>query len=213
MAAWWSCIRIFHVSLPVTETQEQKRWLVIVAQDGLAGIMLLRKVQVMALSGTEIYELVCLGAAGGALVVFTRRSPSEPEDESSLDTDHGRPSVLVVEDDAIPSKMMTRTLEKAGFNVLTAGNGVKGLDLIRYSNNVKVVLLDCQMPKLDGAATLGHIRTYFKTVKVIGVTSLAPSSIPDSYRQDVDLLLMKPVKGSELVEAVSSAIGVRMSGE
>lgn len=108
---------------------------------------------------------------------------------------------------------MTRTLEKAGFNVLTAGNGVKGLDLIRYSNNVKVVLLDCQMPKLDGAATLGHIRTYFKTVKVIGVTSLAPSSIPDSYRQDVDLLLMKPVKGSELVEAVSSAIGVRMSGE
>jgi CheY-like chemotaxis protein len=166
----------------------------------------------MTLSGTEIYELISLFVAGAAVVAFMRPSPSGPE-EAPVDTDHCKASVLVVEDDAIPTKMMKTALEKAGFNVLTAGNGVKGLDIIRYSDSVKVVLLDCQMPMLDGAETLGHIRKYFKTVKVIGVTSLEPSSIPDSYRQDVDLLLMKPVKGSELVEAVSSAIGVKISGE
>ena len=139
-----------------------------------------------------------------------RPSPPAPE-ETSTNTDRYMPTVLVVEDDAVPTKMMKTALEKAGFTVLTAGNGVKALDLIRYSDKVDVVLLDCQMPRLDGAETLGHIRKYFKNVKVIGVTGLEPSMIPDSYRQGVDLLLLKPVKSSELVEAVSSVIGVKIT--
>ena len=164
----------------------------------------------MALSGTETYAIFCLLVAAAAVVLCLRPSPPDPG-ETSADTDRCMPTVLIVEDDAVPTKMMKTPLEKAGFTVLTAGNGVRALDLIRYSDKVNVVLLDCQMPRLDGAETLGHIRKYFKNVKVIGVTGLEPSMIPDSYRQGVDLLLLKPVKSSELVEAVSLATGVKIT--
>ena len=164
----------------------------------------------MALAGTEAYVIFSLLIAGAAVALCLRPSPPDPE-ESPADTDRCMPTVLVVEDEAVPTKMMKTALEKAGFTVLTAGNGVKALDLIRYSDKVNVVLLDCQMPRLDGAETLGHMRKYFKNVKVIGVTGLEPSMIPDSYRQGVDLLLLKPVKSSELVEAVCSAIGLEIT--
>jgi len=163
----------------------------------------------MGLTGPEAYAILCLLVAGAAVVLCLTPSPPDQE-ESSTDTDRCMPTVLVVEDDAVPTKMMKHALEKAGFTVLTAGNGVKALDLIRYSDKVNVVLLDCQLPRLDGAETLGHMRKYFKNVKVIGVTGLEFSMIPDSYRQGVDLLLLKPVKSSDLVEAVCSVTGVKI---
>ena len=161
----------------------------------------------MSPTGTEIYEVICVAVAAAAALLCLRTA-SHDADEPSAIADGHKPNILVVDDDVIPTKMMKRTLEKAGFNVLTAGNGVKALDLIRYSASLNIVLLDCQMPKLDGSETIGHIRKYFTNVKVIGVTCLEPSRIPESYRQDVDLLLMKPVKASELLEAVVSLGGI-----
>ena len=65
--------------------------------------------------------------------------------------------ILVVEDNAVNQKLMVRLLEKEGFQVSTAENGeiaITTMQRTRYD----LVLMDCQMPVLDGYAATKRIR-------------------------------------------------------
>ena len=66
-------------------------------------------------------------------------------------------SVLLVEDDAATREMMTRTLEKAGWQVSQAGNGREALDRITQEKP-RLILLDLMMPVMDGFDFLLEMR-------------------------------------------------------
>jgi DNA-binding response OmpR family regulator len=65
-------------------------------------------------------------------------------------------SVLVVDDDPVVRRMLQLSFESEGFNVLTAGDGLEGLEQIR-SGHPDVVVLDIMMPKLDGMKVLREL--------------------------------------------------------
>jgi sigma-B regulation protein RsbU (phosphoserine phosphatase) len=65
--------------------------------------------------------------------------------------------ILVVDDDAISRKILTRTLASAGYECAEADDGQKGLDLIR-TERPSLLLLDFDMPGLDGAQVLQRLR-------------------------------------------------------
>ena len=117
-------------------------------------------------------------------------------------------TVVVADDDADLNHVLRDLLREAGFSVLTSGTGVKALDMIRYARRVDVVLLDYKMPILDGGETIGFLRKYFPGVKAIGVTGVDSSELPETYREGVDKLLAKPIKGADLIEAIYAVIGV-----
>jgi PAS domain S-box-containing protein len=70
----------------------------------------------------------------------------------------GRPlTVLLVEDNPVNAKLARVLLEGAGHRVVGAENGIQAVDLVR-SQTFDVVLMDVQMPELDGFEATGRIR-------------------------------------------------------
>jgi two-component system, sensor histidine kinase ChiS len=147
-------------------------------------------------------------SAAGALfglggVGQRERRPERPAN------DDGEPksTILVIDDDPIVLQIVKGLLVERGFNVLTSSSSPKGLDMIRYASDIRIVVLDYNMPKLDGAETLNFIKQLSPTAKVIGLTGANPDSVTIGYLDGIDVLLGKPVVASTLIAAVDELLG------
>ena len=65
-------------------------------------------------------------------------------------------SVLIVDDDPVVRRMLQLSFESEGFDVLTAGDGIEGLESMR-AKKPDVVVLDIMMPKLDGMKVMNEV--------------------------------------------------------
>lgn len=85
----------------------------------------------------------------------------------------GRATVLVVDDDALVRGLLTKTLEKEGYRVIAAGNGVEGLALARL-HRPQAITLDVLMPQMDGWRALKEFKSdiALRDIPVIMVTVL-----------------------------------------
>jgi adenylate cyclase len=85
----------------------------------------------------------------------------------------GRATVLVVDDDASVRGLLAKTLEKEGYRVLLAGNGVEALTLAR-EHRPQAITLDVMMPQMDGWKALNELKadTELRHIPVIMVTVL-----------------------------------------
>ena len=71
----------------------------------------------------------------------------------------GRGTVLVVEDEEGVREVVGRMVERLGFEVLTAGDGLAALEVVdRHAGSLAAVLLDLSMPRMGGHETLRHLR-------------------------------------------------------
>lgn len=101
---------------------------------------------------------------------------------------------LLVEDNVLNQKVTTVILRKLGYEVDIAENGRIAVDMIgRYSYNI--VLMDCQMPVMDGYNATRELRAMNVTTPIIGVTANAMEDDRDKcLRAGMDDYLPKPVK-------------------
>ena len=91
--------------------------------------------------------------------------------------------IAIIEDDATISQMYRMKFEADGFDVRIANNGKIGIDLVK-SFKPDIVLLDIQMPEMDGEETLRLIRSNesSKTTPVIILTNLGEEEAPQNMR-------------------------------
>lgn len=91
-----------------------------------------------------------------------------------LDVPETKPAVLLVEDSALIRAMEKRILEDANYEVVTAVDGLDGLNLLG-SRAFAAVITDIMMPNMDGLTLTAHIRATpgYHNLPVILVTSLA----------------------------------------
>jgi signal transduction histidine kinase/ActR/RegA family two-component response regulator/predicted hydrocarbon binding protein len=66
--------------------------------------------------------------------------------------------LLLVEDNMINQRLTKLILEKAGYRVLTANNGQEAVDIYQSGNKIKLIIMDIQMPVLDGLSATQIIR-------------------------------------------------------
>ncbi len=120
----------------------------------------------------------------------------------------GRLTVLVVEDDQVHRELLTHLLLARGHRVITARNGREGLiELARHP--VQLVLLDLQMPEMDGFQMAIAIREWERSsgghVPLIAMTaSLIAEDVDRSTGAGIDELLTKPIARERLYTAVES---------
>ena len=85
------------------------------------------------------------------------------------------PTILIVEDDPVLSKMYSEKFKFEGFKVITAANGEDGLKLAISGEKLDMILLDLMLPRLSGSELLAKLRLDTKRAdtKVIALTNLA----------------------------------------
>ena len=76
-----------------------------------------------------------------------------------------KPSVLIIDDEPLLLSSFSSLLER-DFNVLTAPNGREGLSKFRSNPSLSMILLDLQMPVMNGVETLKAIRAFDDKVKI-----------------------------------------------
>lgn len=120
-------------------------------------------------------------------------------------------TVLVIDDDSGVLEVLRPLLKEAGYTVLTAQSGAKGLDLLRYAQkDVRVVVLDYNMPRLSGSDTLTYLRKLAPHTKVIALSGVEAELLPEEYRSSVDRLMHKPFRGVELIRAINDLAGIAL---
>lgn len=93
------------------------------------------------------------------------------------------PCVLIAEDSEIHQKLAINLFEGCGFRVLIASTGIEALDLFRR-HKVDLVVLDCQMPELDGYGTAERIREEERLRGVTPVPIIALTALSDVLNRD-----------------------------
>ncbi len=81
--------------------------------------------------------------------------------------------VLIVDDSKMDRTLMQKALEPLGVTVVEATNGVEALELLKTNKDVDAMLIDIEMPKMDGYTLAGEIRKYskYRNLPLIAVTS------------------------------------------
>jgi CheY-like chemotaxis protein len=123
--------------------------------------------------------------------------------------------VLLVEDNLVNQKVASRFLERLGCGVIIAGNGLEGV--AAYADNaVDLVLMDIQMPVMDGYAATQRIRELQRgrtRVPVIALTANAmKGQLEECLAAGMDGLLTKPIDVDRLQETLRRA-GLATSGQ
>jgi CheY-like chemotaxis protein len=110
--------------------------------------------------------------------------------------------VLLAEDNAVNTLYMTRLLRKEGHTVTTVDNGRDAIRLVQ-EGTYDLVLMDIQMPALDGVAATRQIRQ-FSTVPIVALTAYAQQSELERFlNAGMDATITKPVDEYELRRVVA----------
>ena len=112
------------------------------------------------------------------------------------------PMVLVAEDHPINQKLVVTMLEKIGCRILLAQTGIEALSQAAHTA-VDLVLMDCQMPEMDGLEATRKLRelSQYKTTPIIAMTAFVFSEdIQHCLDAGMTEVLKKPFKKTELEE-------------
>lgn len=111
------------------------------------------------------------------------------------------PKVLVVDDDANERQLLAGLLQMDGCLVETANDGLEAIERLQCGHLPDVVLLDMQMPRLDGRETLAAIRDRWFDLLVFGVsgTTASENCIPLGRSGGIDEWFEKPLNPAQLV--------------
>jgi len=113
-------------------------------------------------------------------------------------------TVLVVEDNEVDRTVISRTVQKLGYRVIEANDGIEGLKMAK-AEKPNLILLDCAMPKMDGLEMCRKIRedTEIANTSVVFITSVdTPKNIIECFDMDAENYLSKPVSGKVLTDQI-----------
>lgn len=112
-------------------------------------------------------------------------------------------TILIVEDDADIVESLSDVLESEGYRVVTAANGVEGLNVLRDKGTPCLILLDLMMPVMSGGEFLAVLRRddQFGTVPVVVVSAWPQEAAKVSKHSQG--FVKKPVELDSLLETAS----------
>ncbi len=113
--------------------------------------------------------------------------------------------ILVVDDEQTVRDILQRTLEKEGYDVITAANGQEALDKISQFD-VSLVLLDIMMPGLDGFEVLERMPQHLN-IPVIMLSGMHDETTKiDSLGLGADDYIAKPFSAGELLARIQAKL-------
>ena len=133
-----------------------------------------------------------------------------PQPKASFDGKH----LLLVEDNALNREIAIEILKEAGFLVDTAGDGVEAVEKMEQSvpGQYDLILMDIQMPRMDGYEATAEIRKQSADVPIIAVTAFAFASDEQKVLSSgFDGYMPKPINARQLKTQVLDMLRKRMT--
>lgn len=120
-----------------------------------------------------------------------------------------RPCLLVIDDNAINLALVNYLLNAAGFDVVSADDGAKGLAALQAGPRFGAILCDIQMPVMDGFEFARRTKAdpRWATVPLVAITALA--MVGDKERimaAGFDAYLPKPIEPASFIASVLGAV-------
>jgi len=121
----------------------------------------------------------------------------------------GRPLILIADDRASSRELLRTVLERSGYAVIEAEDGEAAVERAQ-SGHPDLILLDLQMPKLDGYGVLARLRAdeHFRTLPVLALTASAMSGDREKIlAAGFTDYLSKPAGPDKVREVVARLLG------
>ncbi len=114
-----------------------------------------------------------------------------------------RAAILLVEDEAAVRSVLARGLERAGYRVVEATDGLEALELLDGSIAFSVIITDIRMPAMDGLVFALAVRRQHGDIPLLMMSAFPePERLPPTTQ-----FLSKPFPLEALLERVQSLIG------
>ncbi|MGO9037012.1 MAG: Hpt domain-containing protein [Steroidobacteraceae bacterium] len=134
-----------------------------------------------------------------------------PTDTTVLDQRDRRTFALVVDDSITVRRVTQRLLERNGMRVLTAKDGMDAVSLLQ-ENMPDIILLDIEMPRMDGYEVAAHVRNdpRLKHIPIVMITSrVSEKHRARAIELGVNDYLGKPYQESQLLDAIEPLVSRR----
>ena len=158
--------------------------------------------------GATVYASVQLELTGNTCPETCAEQESEPELPPMR--------VLIVEDEAVNRYMASRLLETMGHSVVVAENGSEALEQLK-STPFDLVLMDIQMPVMNGLEAVGHIRKFHGVANPPDIPVIALSAHASNVdrekalEQGMDEYIVKPYEIAEMKKVLHHVMRNRLA--
>ena len=146
---------------------------------------------------TFFFTLPCNISSKKGIDIKTEKIPkneTEPITPEILDL-----KVLFAEDDEASEMLISLKLRKFSKEIFKATNGIEAIEICRKNPNVDLVLMDIQMPKMNGYQATREIRKFNKKVIIIAQTAFALTGDKDkAIEAGCNDYISKPIKECDL---------------
>ncbi len=116
------------------------------------------------------------------------------------------PTVLIVDDDLGVRDTLARKLQREGFSVLSAKDGLEGLRVF-HAGHPDIVVLDVVMPEMDGVTACRRIREVADTpIMMLSAQAISEDAIIEGLNAGADEYLEKPVRLNEFVARIRALL-------
>lgn len=115
--------------------------------------------------------------------------------------------ILIVEDDLLSRLYLNKILQKTGAILLNAGDGQEAIDITVQNPDLSIILMDIQLPLMDGCISTKKIREFRKNIIIIAQTAYGVYGDKDSLIEfGFDDYIIKPIMFQALVDKIAACL-------
>jgi len=140
-----------------------------------------------------------------------KKSNEKSPASNDIKTDRGKHKILLAEDNKINQKVAVRILNDAGFNCVTVFNGREALTAVQ-ENDFSLILMDVQMPEMDGFTATSEIRKLDGkkgSIPIVAITAHALMGDKEKCLSvGMDDYVTKPIIAEHLMKSIDKLLNI-----
>jgi len=149
--------------------------------------------------GTNFYFTIPSQISAQENNIAEGKTNSKPNEKEMVPSD--KLVILVVEDDEASYLYLYEVLKNISTKIIQAGTGIEALEVFEKNRDIDFVLMDIQLPEMDGLEVTRRIREKDKQVKIIAQTAYAmKGDSTKALNAGCDDYIAKPIKQEALLE-------------
>ena len=132
---------------------------------------------------------------------------AEPQNEQSLAGEGDDRMVLLVDDESSIRHVARRALERNGYHVLEAADGIEALAMYNaHRDNISLVVTDMSMPQMTGSELAGCLKGLDPELRILATSGRPPAETLGSVVDCFADFLPKPYTVAELLKSIDNVI-------